>query len=224
MDNLCIIMGDTRHVSTDLSKFWNVAAFANYSYAKTHGYGFQYFHYKTQIHSPKGECRHPSWYKLKAVSSLLNQFDRVAWIDSDAVLISSESIYAHLEIEGLGHHNRIFAADLPASNINCNCGFFILKNDKENLQMLKEWWCTEEWASHHLFEQSVYNRRLLSRYETGKFSKGFFAHQVLADSTNRFVLHHVGKNAELLRQFAVCDFDEMEQGIAAIKKNFTTTI
>jgi hypothetical protein len=224
MDNLCIIMGDTRPVSTDLSKFWNVAVFANYSYAKTHGYGFQYFHYKTQIHSPKGECRHPAWYKLVAVDSLLKQFDNVAWIDSDAILIASHPIKAYIESEGLTQYCRVFASDFPASEVNCNTGFFILKNNKENQRLLKEWWSTEEWASHHLFEQSVYNRRLLAQYETGKFSKSFFAHQVLADPTNRFVLHHVGKNAELLRQFAVCDFDEMEQGMAAIKKNFTTTI
>jgi hypothetical protein len=224
MDSLCVIMGDTRPISLDLSKFWNVAVFNNYSYAKTHGYGFQYFHYKTQIHSPKGECRHPSWYKLKATASLSKQFDAVAWIDSDAIFIGQKPIKAYVEEEGLERHSRIFASDIPASEVNCNCGFFILRNDKENQKLLKEWWAIEEWASHHLFEQSVYNRRLLSRYETGKFSKGFFAHHVLSDPANRFVLHNVGKKTELLQKFAVCNFGEMEAGIAAIKKNFTTEI
>lgn len=75
---VCIAMLHSHHIS----EYGEIAAAANEAYAKRHGYAFRI------VRKSLDESRHPAWSKFLHLRRLLQRYEWVLWVDSDAIVVN----------------------------------------------------------------------------------------------------------------------------------------
>ena len=101
-------------------------------YADRHGYTL------LDLTAHVGTARPKSWYKLKAVESVLNHYDWVFWLDADAWITNPE-----IPLESVLPASK--AADFLVTEdaTGANAGSWLLRNSDWSRAFLREWWSME---------------------------------------------------------------------------------
>ena len=88
----CIVMSDTRALSTekDPRSVWSLTAHINHAYASLHGYGFAFYQVDGACAHLQQGARDASWCKVVALAHALlhgvqnRRCDRILYLDTDA--------------------------------------------------------------------------------------------------------------------------------------------
>lgn len=139
-----VLMTDTRKLAREnfplmregAVPYWTSSVFINLLYAMRHRYDF------LRIELPeKGLLRHSSWYKLQVIRVLLERYDWLLYLDSDAFFLSQqhtlESLVSEFDLRGEKH------LLLPENGLCCetaNTGVMLWRNSAEAQHILKDWW------------------------------------------------------------------------------------
>ncbi len=150
---ILILMSDNRPLNPDINKhnnFMSFVAYINKQYCDKYGYDFKYVnpYYKINngslfscIDVNTRQLRHSSYAKLPVVKAHIKNYDYIVYIDSDCCFknfsISVESI-----IEKYNNSNIIFQSSAPYHPPLPCAGFFIIKNNAENIALLDTWYKT----------------------------------------------------------------------------------
>lgn len=151
---VCIFMVDTRRKSslrniTSIinARFWTLAYGINRFYAEDHGYELDYVQPVNETHFPN---RKVGWGKVKVViDSLIERGpERCAYgvsIDTDAFFRTSEPLATAITHYGLDSDKLIlfsqeYHTENNPDNTFANGGFFIVRNTKEGVGLLEEWY------------------------------------------------------------------------------------
>jgi len=160
-----ILMCDNRAPSGDISKYYNLAAYNNYLYAKSQGYAFKYLIPTTeQQYSEQhlvcknpvtGSPRHAAWSKILAIYKELPNYSTVIYIDSDAYFNNTACVYERSGCKKVSVPIK-FLKDIPWFG-TANSGFIIVDNTPEAFRFLKKWYWSQEadnkYDTEHVFEQ-----------------------------------------------------------------------
>lgn len=146
----CIIMSDSRKPSADDSMI-NLTSYANFKYAKHNGYDFILYRpyinnidiYDTLccVNPNYGTKRHGSWAKLLAFHHTLKSYDRVVYLDSDAIFNNLNSVEYFLSQHITNNKKVFFLTDHPFNEKTPCAGFFIADHSAEAFCFLREWFC-----------------------------------------------------------------------------------
>lgn len=186
----------------------------NKAYAEMHGYDYVF---RNDPHDMP-----PYWIKIKLAALLLEDYDCVMWLDSDA------SVHTPLRIESLVRTGKTFymAPDRPRWNSPFNAGVWIAL-DKMMMQewmslydatlwQKKERWITSgEWAGS-AYEQGSFCRTILPKYKEAihifpwHFLQAIYG--TLRTKNNIFTVHFAGqektgmlKYQSLIEHAHLCD-------------------
>jgi len=244
---IAIISSDNRNLISDYNNtnYVSLAAFLNYNYADQNGYKYQFFIPELDNEpgsifncvSLKGNKRHASWSKLLSClkfSTENTNYDYVVWCDSDCIfnktlkvddyLRQSKIINGNSEIE---KSQFIFISDKPWSYNEANAGFFIYKNNKESLNIIKDWYSYDNSENNnyhdygHAWEQVALRNRYYAKYKQqmsiidDEFC--FAAENITKDS---FLIHLTSSNSEENRQL----FFKQKIESLKLQHNFSDTI
>ena len=116
--------------------YWVSSVYINLLYAMRHQYDF------LRVDLPEqGLLRHSSWYKLQVIRVLLNQYENVMYLDSDAFFLSQdrtvESLVQEFDLTGKRH------LLLPENGLCCetaNTGVMLWRRSPEAFKILEDWW------------------------------------------------------------------------------------
>lgn len=92
--------------------------------------------------------RAASWMKVAALQKGLEQFDRVAWIDADVVVLDSD----HNIFDAIGDGWQALVEHHTESGTVPNCGVWVVT--KHMLPVLDEIWNAERHLTHQWWEQA----------------------------------------------------------------------
>ncbi|CAE7328544.1 unnamed protein product [Symbiodinium sp. CCMP2456] len=171
--SVCLITGDPgddRPLESDLSllvgthpeppNFWSLTYHLNRLYALRHGYRFS----RVEVSNDEMERmradgvlpeRKVQWLIVRLISTRLQDrsCELVAWMDSDAFIVSSEPLEELLEGQGFpANHSRppffFFASTsatkeigkLSIKRINISDHFMVVRNGPVSRKMMQEWW------------------------------------------------------------------------------------
>lgn len=127
---LCVVMLATENIHS----YSKHAIEANRLYCQRHGYAFRLFV------QPLAADRHPSWHKVAAVRSVLEEYSGVLWIDADAIITDFE-----MRIEQICgvEHDLVFTMDPPMYfNTLVNGGVWYCRNSAFGRAFLDRVWVT----------------------------------------------------------------------------------
>jgi hypothetical protein len=114
-------------------------------YARKHGYDFRLF--QDEIYDGKRDF---PWYKIKAVQSILSEYDIVFWIDADGFVSKPELSVEYFQ-NFLQDRDVLCAKDW---NGVLNTGLMIIKNTPFCHQLLRETWDNKEEFDPSFHEQA----------------------------------------------------------------------
>eukprot|EP00439_Symbiodinium_sp_Y106_P040341 s5585_g4.t4 len=171
--SVCLITGDPgddRPLESDLSllvgthreapNFWSLTYHLNRLYALRHGYRFS----RVEVSNDEMERmradgalpeRKVQWLIVRLISTRLQDrsCELVAWLDSDAFIVSSEPLEELLKSQGFpANHSRppffFFASTsatkeigkLSIQRINISDHFMVVRNSPVSRKMMQEWW------------------------------------------------------------------------------------
>ena len=156
-----MLTGDTRPLLP--VGYWTYAAVANAAYAGRHGYEFRYCRWTGTARSPDGVDRAPQWFKFAALWRALEEgYDRVLWIDSDALACGVPSLPLEACLPPrtprcalVALTNEPFCS--PPYNDPCVAcsGIFVVYNSKAAREILMEMWHDEGHARKYPFDQGA---------------------------------------------------------------------
>lgn len=116
--------------------YWVSSVYINLLYALRHQYDFMRVDLPSQ-----GLLRHSSWYKLQVIRVLLERYDNLVYLDSDAFFLSQDrtvgSLVAEFDLEGAKH------LLLPENGLCCetaNTGVMLWRRSPEAFKILEDWW------------------------------------------------------------------------------------
>lgn len=95
---------------------------------------------------PANYDRKPSWYKIVLLRRLLPHYERILWIDSDALLVGKEDIQDHLDDSMIS---------LCEDKNGINCGVMAWRQSQEALDLLDEIYSKVEFLDHIWWEQAA---------------------------------------------------------------------
>lgn len=143
-----VLMSDNRHPSKDISKFYNLTAYNNYMYSKSHGYDFKYLiptlgeernaEYLVCRNPSTKTLRHAAWSKILSIYRELLKYDTVVYLDSDAYFNNTTDIYEKLSQFSAKAPIK-FLKDTPWFD-KANTGFIVADNHAESFRFLKRWY------------------------------------------------------------------------------------
>ena len=121
-----MIQYDTRPLSDIDKEFVR----RNKAYCQKHGY-----HYKI-VNQDDGTLP-PYWTKVKLVQDNLNNYKGVMWLDTDAVVVSDESIESMFPYD----KHMMFSPDAPlwALQSPFNAGVWMMRNTEQGHDIVKKW-------------------------------------------------------------------------------------
>jgi len=154
----CIFMVDTRRKSSLRNitsvlnaRYWTLTYGINRLYAEDHGYEIEYVQPDNQTHFPD---RKVGWGKVKVIIDKLRAYgpQRCSFgvsIDTDAYIRTSEPLSSAIYHYGLDDSKLIlfsqeYHTELRPSKTFINGGFFIVRNTKEGVDLLEEWYNVPE--------------------------------------------------------------------------------
>lgn len=151
--NMSVVMADNRALALDkTNEYWSVASTMNALYALTHGYSFTREETANltdpDMKSLNWKTRGHPWIKVAVASTLLNKFDFLMMLDSDAFVYQSEvAAEAYLEKwKMLGPNPRKLMVVSHEENPKLwptggrfNTGVYIIRNSAKSYAMLKRW-------------------------------------------------------------------------------------
>ena len=197
-----VLMSDTRVPSADISKYYNLAAYGNYMYAKELGYAFKYLvpygeSEDCVCKNPiTGDCRHPSWTKILSIYRELPQYDTVIYIDSDAYFNNKESVYSRSNHQNVPTPIK-FLTDIPWST-KPNGGFIMVDNTEKAKDFLSSWFRAEGFNSLYDREKTweqAYLQTVASEYLTVLDCHQIKIYKDTEDfAHNRKIINHVSGN------------------------------
>lgn len=155
---VCFFMVDTRRrsslrniTSVLNARFWTLAYGINKLYGEDHGYEVEYVRPENETHFPD---RKVGWGKVKVVIDRLQEYgeDRCNFgvsIDTDAYMRTSEPLSAaiyqfSLDEDKLILFSQEYHTENRPDNTYINGGFFIVRNSKEGVSLLQEWYDVPE--------------------------------------------------------------------------------
>eukprot|EP00929_Paragymnodinium_shiwhaense_P012824 TRINITY_DN120716_c0_g1_i1.p1 TRINITY_DN120716_c0_g1~~TRINITY_DN120716_c0_g1_i1.p1 ORF type:complete len:614 (+),score=123.85 TRINITY_DN120716_c0_g1_i1:75-1916(+) len=155
--SVCIFMSDTRRTSSLRNitsvinaRYWTLAFGLNRLYAEDHGYEIHYTIPDPELHYPE---RKVGWGKVKVMIDRMREYgpERCEYgvsIDTDAFIRSSEPLSGVIHEYGLDKDKlMLFSQEYHTEvrdNIYANGGFFIVRNTKEGVGLLEEWYNVPE--------------------------------------------------------------------------------
>ncbi len=173
---ILVIMSDNRSLSADFSRnnnFMSFVAYINKQYCNKHGYDFKYVipYYKIDngnllscIDINTRQLRHSSYAKLPVVRAHIEKYDYVVYIDSDCCF-TNFSVSVENIIERYNNSNIIFQSAAPFHPPLPCAGFFIIKNNAENIAVLDKWYKTPiPLASSFEWEQTMNYCNMFTKY------------------------------------------------------------
>ena len=146
-------------------------------YAKKHDYSYCFV---TETHFDVPAY----WLKVLIVKHyLLQGFDIVIWIDTDAVIHNFD-----MRVEDLftGDEFFIYSSDNPLWHSPFNAGVFLVKRSMQSIQLMEDWiglynanlwrkennqWVTSEAWAEDAFEQGSFVNQILPKYSKTGFLK-----------------------------------------------------
>lgn len=195
-------MSDTRTPFADISKYYNLAAYGNYMYAKELGYAFKYL-------VPYGEsevcvcrnpitksCRHAAWSKILSIYRELPKYDTVIYLDSDAYFNNKDSVYLRSNYQDIAVPIK-FLTDIPWST-KPNTGFIMIDNTEEAKKFLRNWFRAEEFDAR--FDQEKTWEQAYVQAKVSDCATVLDCHQIkiFKDAEdfvhNRKIINHVSGN------------------------------
>jgi galactosyl transferase GMA12/MNN10 family len=119
-------------------------------YAERHGYDFI-------IGSGDARGRPPAWAKVPLLRRLLDSYEKVVWIDADAVILQIDlDIAEQLQPDD---YQALVLNHRDEESIHPNTGVWVLRGDRAK-RFLDAVWAETTFIDHHLWEQAAAMRLL----------------------------------------------------------------
>jgi len=120
--------------------------------------------------------RHPAWMKVLAAHSLVSkgEYDWVMWMDGDAAIIDHSVDVRFIIAQAPNTTQFIVSHDAwhTVGDGQANTGVWLIKVNKESVQMLEEWYKLPDtdtemskFKTGHPWEQAVFNSKIFRTYE-----------------------------------------------------------
>ena len=173
-------------------------------------------HYRFEIIRPKEQIeRSPIWFKVQGARELLVDCDYLMFLDADAYFIDyRQSIEAFANLH-MGNAALVLGSDrrdktMGWSDVDANCGVFLLRNCREAFEILTAWWESPLRDKKRLWawppEQGAFNTHI----RTGPYSPWIkvIDYSYLNGTDGTFIRHLIGYSDEqrlnVLRQEVSC--------------------
>lgn len=172
---ISVIMSDNRDISMlDDISYLHYTISINKSYCELHGYNFDFilptignsiikrlFEYNNSFCFSLNNfiLRSVHWTKILSCVNYLRNHENIKYLvflDSDCVFYNSE-IKVESFIKKMLEYEKhlLFFTDLPWNNSRATSGFFVVKNSKEGIEFLSNWWSFKnDFNLRHPYEQS----------------------------------------------------------------------
>jgi PAS domain-containing protein len=163
--------------------------------------------------------RPPAWGKILLMARLLDSYDTVLWIDSDAIILDSSVDPATLvpdhAFQALAFHR------LPQGQVAPNCGVWLIRESRGK-EFLDRIWASEQFINHPIWENGAACELLgysVNPYHRVASSEWMDGTDVLDDEWNRHwqlvgrqpgrIRHYAGMSNEFRRRRMLIDLDDM---------------
>lgn len=124
-----------------------LAARSYESYASRHSYDL---HLETVLSDPS---RPASWNKLPLIGRLMNDYDLVVWIDSDAVVVQFDVDIADLlprsKHFGMVAHKTLEGDEIP------NAGIMVLRRSRTSRRFLSDAYARDQYIEHKWWDNAA---------------------------------------------------------------------
>lgn len=176
--------------TNEIEQIVSLTASNQKAYADKWGYGYHLFEGRLSE-------RHPAWDKILATRKVLDLYDWVLWIDSDAVFnMFSKKIEDYIR----PGYDGVFGPD-PNPNIYVNTGVFLVKRSQWSHSILTKVWSeggpkTDKIDPHSYsqwpYEQGPFNKLLKRDTHHYKVDGHEFNSHPNFVNENTYIIHYMG--------------------------------